>query len=205
LPKKIPERLADITEEVLLGLIRDKVGEGRTIEYKRDLRANSDPEKTEFLNDVSSFANTDDGDLVFGMDESQGVPTQIVGLQAGDMDLELRRLDSILASGLDPRIRYWTKVVQCGADKRVLLVRVERSWSGPHRVVFKGYDKFFGRNSAGKYPLDVNELRTAYCASAATFKGTGATDEMTRVAVSCGRDVRAATSSRHFAGCGSSS
>jgi hypothetical protein len=36
---------------------------------------------------------------------------------------------------------------------------------GPHRVVFQGHDKFYGRNSAGKYPLDVNELRAAFTLS----------------------------------------
>jgi hypothetical protein len=46
------------------------------------------------------------------------------------------------------------------------VLRANRSWSGPHRVVFAGHDKFFGRNSAGKYPLDVNELRAAFNLSA---------------------------------------
>jgi hypothetical protein len=81
-------------------------------------------------------------------------------------DLELRRLDSIIASGLDPRIRYAPKIVDCQGGRRVIVIRCERSWSGPHRVVFKGHDKFYGRNSAGKYPLDVAELRTAFTLSA---------------------------------------
>jgi hypothetical protein len=32
-------------------------------------------------------------------------------------------------------------------------------------VIFQGSDKFYGRNSAGKYPLDVNELRAAFTLS----------------------------------------
>jgi len=43
---------------------------------------------------------------------------------------------------------------------------------GPHRVIFKGHDKFYGRNSAGKYPLDVSELRESFAAS------TGVTDKL---------------------------
>jgi hypothetical protein len=42
-------------------------------------------------------------------------------------------------------------------------VRVPRSWIAPHRV--KKNDKFYGRNSAGKYPLDVGELRVAFTLS----------------------------------------
>jgi hypothetical protein len=161
----IQKPLDTITEEDLLALISNGVSEGRTIEYKRDLPGNSDGDKKEFLADVSSFANTSGGDLVFGMDEAQGLPTQVTGFQSANLDLEMRRLESILASGLDPRIRYAARVIPCKAGLRALIIRAERSWTGPHRVVFKSHDKFYGRNSAGKYPLDINELRAAFTLS----------------------------------------
>lgn len=138
----IEKCLEDITGDDLASLISGGVAEGRTIEYKRQLPGNSDADKKEFLADASSFANTSGGDLIFGMDESHGLPTQVVGLQSGDLDLEIRRLDSILSSGLDPRIRYRSMLVACAGDQRVLFVRVEHSWFGPHRVIFKGHDKF---------------------------------------------------------------
>ncbi len=47
----------------------------------------------------------------------------------------------------------------------VLVFRVDRSWIAPHRVVFKGHDKFYGRNATRKYPLDVGELRQAFTLS----------------------------------------
>ncbi|MBZ5656501.1 MAG: ATP-binding protein [Acidobacteriia bacterium] len=160
----IQKRLDDITEQVLAALISNGVREGRTIDYKRGLPGSTDADKKEFLADASSFANTATGDLVFGMDEDQGLPTQVTGIQTADLDLEIRRLESILAAGLSPRIRYAIKVVSV-ANGQVLVMRVERGWTGPHRVIFQGHDKFYGRNSAGKYPLDVNELRTAFTLS----------------------------------------
>jgi hypothetical protein len=138
------------------------VSEGRTIEYKRELPGNSDSDKKEFLADVSSLANTAGGDLVLGVEEAEGVPTQITGFQSGNPDADLQRLDSILNSGLDPRIRYATKLILCGGDRRVLIVRIEHSWNAPHRVIFKGHDRFYARNSTGKYPLDVDQLRAAF-------------------------------------------
>ena len=162
----IQKRLDDITEDDLLALVTNGVSEGRTIEYKRELPGHSDGEKKEFLADVSSFANTSGGDLVFGVDEQNGLPTQIPGFQSADLDLEVRRLDAMLASGLEPRIRYATRPITGPGGQRTLIIRVERSWVGPHRVVFKGHDKFYARNSAGKYPLDVNELRSAFTFSA---------------------------------------
>ena len=44
----------------------------------------------------------------------------------------------------------------------MLIVKIERSWIGPHRVVFKGHNRFYARNSAGKYQMDVSELRSAF-------------------------------------------
>lgn len=157
--------LNSVSEADLQILITNAVPEGKTIEYKELLPGNADAEKKEFLADVSSFANTVGGDLIFGITEDQGTPASIVGVIANDLDLELRRLDSIIMSGLDPRIRYAVRVVDCNGGRRIIVIRCERSWSGLHRVVFKGHDKFYGRNSAGKYPLDVAELRTAFTLS----------------------------------------
>jgi hypothetical protein len=162
----IPKLLEAIAEADLVALISNGVAEGRTIEYKRELPGGTDADKKEFLADVSSFANTSGGDLVFGIEGERGLPIGIAGFQSADSDLEIRRLESIMASGLDPRIRYSIRVIDVAENRRTLVIRVDRSWSGPHRVIFKGHDKFYGRNSAGKYPLDVNELRTAFTLSA---------------------------------------
>ena len=158
----ISKRLEDIGEVDLDHLLANSVTEGKTIEYKKALPGNSDGDKKEFLADVSSFANTTGGDLIFGVDETQGVPTGIPGLVISDPDAEVLRLDSIINDGLEPRVRFETRVVQRGGKLPVLIVKIERSWIGPHRVIFKGHDKFYARNSAGKYPMDVSELRSAF-------------------------------------------
>ncbi len=161
----IPKVLNEIAEADLTALITNGVTESRTIEYKLALPGNSDADKKEFLADASSFANSGGGDLLFGMEESGGLPTQLAGVRAPDLDLEIRRLDSILAAGLSPRIRYAIKTVTTATGQRAVVLRIERSWNGPHRVVFQQYDRFYGRNSAGKYALDVNELRAAFTLS----------------------------------------
>jgi hypothetical protein len=45
-------------------------------------------------------------------------------------------------------------------------MRIEKSWNPPHRVVLKGHDKFYGRNAAGKFPMDVQQLRRSFTDSA---------------------------------------
>ena len=47
----------------------------------------------------------------------------------------------------------------------MLIIRIRKSWSAPHMVTFKGAARFYSRNSTGKYPLDVSEIRTAFSVS----------------------------------------
>jgi hypothetical protein len=57
--------LADIEEPDLQTLVDNGVREGREIEYKEALTIHTDGQKQEFLNDVSSFANTSAGSEPF--------------------------------------------------------------------------------------------------------------------------------------------
>lgn len=146
-------------------LVADRVPEGKSIEYKSALPGGADGDRKEFLADVSSFANTSGGDLVFGIDEDQGIPQRIVPVTIADVDLEQRRLDNLIRDGIRPRLEFAIRVIDLGQSQKIVIIRVPRGWTGPHRVTFQGHDKFYGRTTAGKYPLDVDELRTAFTLS----------------------------------------
>ena len=154
--------LDQIAEPDLNDLVANAVSEQKTLDYKQQLPDPNDAGKRELLADASSFANTAGGDLIFGITESAGVPTGIPGVQVADIDQEVLRLDSIIRTGLAPRIRHSTKAVHLSNGRHVLIIRAERSWYGPHRVVFKGDSRFWGRTSNGKYELDVTDLRNAF-------------------------------------------
>src|ERR1700730_8951120 len=111
----IPKPLNEVTQADILALI-GQVSEGRTIDYKRELPGGSDADKKEFLADVSSFANTSGGDFILGLSESGGLPTAIVGVTSMDIDADILRMDGIILSGLDPRIRHQFLKVACGAS-----------------------------------------------------------------------------------------
>ena len=161
----IPKPLNEITEADIEEIKVNGVPEGKDIEYKRELPGTSDEQKREFLADVSSFANTDGGDIIYGVAENQGVITEIVGLSSRDFDGEILRLENLMRDGVAPRMRASLHAVPCAVGK-LLIVRIERSWNRPHRVIFRSHDKFYARNSAGKFSLDVGQLRTAFLQSA---------------------------------------
>jgi predicted HTH transcriptional regulator len=87
--------LSQITEADLLMLIAEGAAEGKTIDYKRGRLGQTDGEKKEFLYDLSSFANTAGGHLVFGIEERGGLPVALHGLAGVDPDQEIARIEQI--------------------------------------------------------------------------------------------------------------
>jgi len=155
--------LEPITREYVTGLVEHQVSERKTLDYKRDLPGSTDQDKKEFLADVSSFANTEGGELIFGVTETSGVPTEIVGVMVGNFDAEKLRLQSLIRDGLQPRLPSPPEMecVVIQDAKSVLVVRIPKSWRSPHRVSIGGHGHFYARHSNGKYQLDVGELRDA--------------------------------------------
>ena len=162
----IAKDVDQITEEDLQALVDNSVLEGKAIEYKQSLPGNSESEKKEFLADVSSFANASGGDLIYGIteDKNTGNPKLLNGLDIENIDQEKLRLDNIIRTGIQPRLLSVTisPSVQLKNSKVALIIRVQKSWIAPHRVILGGHDKFYSRSSNGKYPLDVDELRVAF-------------------------------------------
>lgn len=152
-----------IAESDLLALVESGVGERRTIEYKRELPAGGDEAKREFLADASSFANASGGDLVFGIEAEDGVPVRLQPLQLNP-DQDGLRFEQTIRDGVSPRVPGVRVRAIPVTGGHVLLIRIPRSWAGPHAVTFKGAFRFYSRTSAGKYPLDVGELRSAFLA-----------------------------------------
>jgi len=163
--------ITSIEESDLQALVAAQLPELKTIEYKQALPGGTDADKKEFLADVSSFSNTIGGDVLFGIEAQAGVPTQLTGIQIDDVDAQKLRLEHLLRDGIAPRLPWvdiHTVALAAKPGYYVLLLRIQKSWLSPHRVIFKDHGHFYARNSAGKYRLDVTELRTAFELSGTT-------------------------------------
>jgi hypothetical protein len=138
---------------------------------KEVLPGNSDRDKKEFLADISAFANASGGDVLFGVHEEDGIASGICGVEIPNLDAEKLRLESILRDGIEPRIPgIAIQEVPLSTSRIVLIIRVPRSWAMPHRIIFKASPQFYSRNSAGKYPLDTTEIRSAFVLSETTIE-----------------------------------
>ncbi|MFW9873965.1 MAG: helix-turn-helix domain-containing protein [Candidatus Thorarchaeota archaeon] len=161
----------DIIESDLQYLIDNEIIEVKNLEYKRDLPGNSDSEKKELLADISSFANASGGDIIYGItqDNSTGKPVDpLEGFPISNADETKQRLDNIILNGLEPQLpsySYSINPISLSNSNYAFLIRIFRSWFNPHRISFKNSQKFYSRNSSGKYLMDIQELRSAFILS----------------------------------------
>ncbi len=159
----------------IAALVENGENESKTLEYKGKLPGGTDLEKKEFLADVSSFANASGGDIVYGIKaavddngKNTGAPESVQPLVGVNADEAKLRLEQTIRSGIDPRVRFQMKEVPVGAkdaQRFVIVLRIPRSLASPHMVTYKGSSRFYSRNSAGKWQLDVHEIRSAFLAT----------------------------------------
>ena len=155
-----------INEALLTQLVADQVPERRDLEYKRDLPDQQTDNVREFLADVSSLANSNGGDLIFGVEDVNGVAAGLPGIAIGNLDAEILRLEQIIRANIDPRlIGLRTHYVPLAGGTGALVIRVPRGLQPPHRITYRNSGKFYARTSRGKYELDVDELRHAFLES----------------------------------------
>jgi len=158
----IEKNIKDINKDDIEYLIKNQIPESKTLEYKRSLPSNSDNDKKEFLADVISFANADGGNLIYGIEEENGIPQKIIGFEDRIIDSEKLRLESLIRDGIRPRIipNIQIQPIKISDNNNVILIKIPKSFTSPHTIGDKTL--FYSRNSAGKYQMDVNELKNAF-------------------------------------------
>jgi hypothetical protein len=155
--------ISQLERDDLQRLIDDGVLEKKRLDYKLQFTGNSDGDKKELLYDLSSFANAGGGYLIFGMREQNGTPVSIEGIDPDAVDREKLRMEQLLQTGVEPRIPGITMHnIPLDNGKAAFIVHIPGSWVAPHMVKLSGVSRFYSRNSAGKYQLDVSELRAAF-------------------------------------------
>jgi hypothetical protein len=159
----LPTDLTDARELHLTALIDAGASENMYLDFKRDLPGRDSRGTQDLASDVSAFANSSGGDLIYGINEDgQGRAADIVP-QVGNMDEEARRVQDVLMNGIEPRVPGLQVVPLIVAGGFVLAIRVPQSWAGPHRV--RQNNAFYLRENGRKRTLDVPEIRGLFLRS----------------------------------------
>ena len=158
------------SKDDLLEFLDKKVQEGKLVDYKQNLKIELPSEKKEFLADFTSFANTEGGWLIIGIEEGKdekgkqnGLPDCATGFKCDNQDRLKLDLENIIRDGIQPRLNTHDIYFIDGFEKGpCLTIRVKKSLDSPHMVTLGGTNKYYMRNSAGKYQLDARQVEVEY-------------------------------------------
>lgn len=159
----------DLTEADIQRLVDNAIPESKILDYKAEIKLGNDEEKKEFLADITAFANTEGGVIIFGIEENKdssgkntGLPGNIVGIAESNQDQLIQRIEDTVRSNTDPKInKVGIKLVNVNG-KKVLVIGVTKFIGLPHMMTFKSSNKFYKRRNTGKYLLDTNELNELF-------------------------------------------
>jgi hypothetical protein len=162
-----------ITATDLQALIDNRIGESPYIEYKTEVFEKRDEKKKlQFLGSLSAFANAAGGDLLIGVRADSGLPIDLPGLDPAMVDSEILRILQVVATSIDPHLTVRFQTVPLPTGRSVLVIRVPQSWSAPHGIPHNGHFQFFKRHAAGRSPMTLSELRTAFTLSSSIIERT---------------------------------
>lgn len=151
-----------ILEEVEF-LVSNNVTENRVVEYKSDLELNKEQVISTLLKPICAFANSNDGYIIYGIKELNDKSLDLVGVSLIDTPDETKlKIENCIRNGTEPQIRDIDIAVHSFQKNNnfIVIIRVKKSWYGPHRETKN--NRFYGRNSAGAYPMDIAEIRNAF-------------------------------------------
>lgn len=131
--------------------LQQQIGENLTLDYKRELPTSSDRDRAELCKDVSAFANSQGGMILYGLDEDSTdrtpqLPPFRTSRTVGRQSVE-EWASQVLRSGVQPPLDFEMETFDYGGgpDRCVLVVRTGASPSAPHMVTLNGNNRYYGR------------------------------------------------------------
>ena len=152
----IQSELEKIDADFLTRLCEEHCQETDSLDFKREIGRSE-----ELLKDVCAMANTNGGDLVYGIAEENGCAGNLTPLTDDGSDKTILRIMQSL-DGIEPRIhgiRPHTVVLDEGY---AIILRIPRSFDGPHCYRQNSARRFVLRNGPGTSDMTFEQLRTAF-------------------------------------------
>lgn len=151
----LPETIKDIER-----FIEARVQESINLGYKRS-NSVDDKKRAEIAKDVSAFANSDGGLLIYGVEEQEHLPIKMDnGIEHKKFNREW--LENVITGNIAPRIDdIQIFQIPLSDSHSLFAVKVPKSFRGPHqeRLESKRYYRRFNFKSV---PMEDYEVREAY-------------------------------------------
>jgi len=134
----------------------NKICESQILDYKKKFL-----EDNKLLKQVSAFANTQGGFLIFGVEETGkgGYPKEIVGIDRGQINKE--RMEQIILSNIQPRLNVKIQIIEHQeTSKAIVVVQIPNSYLKPH--MNQRDNKFYKRYEFEALPMTELEVSNTY-------------------------------------------
>ena len=154
-------------------LISNDQEETEHLDYKKDMPGRTDSDRKELAADVSSFANSSGGFIIYGIEEKiengqkTGRPYKVNSVLNTATATDIQRLEQIITTGITPRVPdvQIKTVKDPNSTDIVVIVKISQSWAGPHMVSLDQQNKFHIRKQNGKFPMDYLQIRDGFLQS----------------------------------------
>jgi hypothetical protein len=151
----------EFSESDILDIISSRTEESINIEFKSANALSEDKSaKKEISKDVSAFANSDGGLIIYGIEEKDHVATATSFVDGRKYTKEW--LENVVISNIQNRIDGLAIIpVRFGGDigQSIYVVKIPRSSSSPH---INGDKKYYKRFNFQSVPMEEYEVRNSY-------------------------------------------
>ena len=149
------------TLEEIDALIRNQVQESLHLDYKGS--DSLDPVRVrnaEIAKDVSSFANSDGGIIVYGVMEEKQFPVKVDG-GVDHIKFSRERLEQVIQSNVSPKVDGIEIVqIRISGERSAYAIGIPKSFRGPHQASDYRYYKRHNFASVPMEDYEINDVRS---------------------------------------------
>jgi Schlafen, AlbA_2 len=145
------------TKEDLQRLVDDEIQESLTLDYKASpALARDDKQRDELCKDVSAFANSAGGQIIYGIEEKDSKPIKV----DDGSDLSREWIERVIDSRVQPRLDGLVITpVPVGSGRHAYVLTIpQASGRAPHQAPDK---KYYKRQNFQSVPMEDYEIRDA--------------------------------------------
>jgi len=130
----LAKNLEDLRADDLHALVEGGIAESANLEFKAEIPESAGGGSVKILREITALANTNGGDLLFGVAEQDSVAAQVVGLAGAGVGAQIQRIENLLREGVDPALRgVRFKPVEKAEHVKAFAISLEREGGVPKK------------------------------------------------------------------------
>jgi hypothetical protein len=159
---KIHASLEQMTVEAIHELFERQIMEGPRLDYKQSLIPLNDSTKFELLKDVTAFANSRGGHLVYGVAQNEnGIPSQLMPFDIPFVDKLHNEIDNIFNDLIEERIQGLRhRAIPASDGGFYYVIHVPESPQAPHMIKMSiSKPRFYQRVNTVNAPMTIRQIK----------------------------------------------